>query len=378
MHCLKTSRITLTKHMKVPFNDLTRIHEPIKKKVITKFSKIVDQNSFVLNKEISEFENLFSEFTNSNFSVGCSSGTDALELILRALEIGQGDEVLLPTNSFIATALAVTRCGAKPVFIDNDEFYLIDTDLIENKISSKTRAIIAVNLYGQLADLKKLSALSKRYGVYLIEDSAQSHGANNNEYKNAYSIAAAYSFYPGKNLGAWGDGGAVTTNNKKLYEKILLLRNWGSVVKYHHEELGFNSRLQPLQGVVLSEKIKKLSYWNDLRNEIANKYLSELSDISSISLPKIRKGNFHVWHLFVIRINRRDELMNHLRSNNIEYGIHYPIPIHRQNAYRNHTQFRKNFKRADLYSNKLLSLPIFPKMTKPEINAVISSLKSFK
>ena len=154
--------------MKVPFNDLTRIHEPIKKKVITKFSKIVDQNSFVLNKEISEFENLFSEFTNSNFSVGCSSGTDALELILRALEIGQGDEVLLPTNSFIATALAVTRCGAKPVFIDNDEFYLIDTDLIENKISSKTRAIIAVNLYGQLADLKKLSALSKRYGVAFI------------------------------------------------------------------------------------------------------------------------------------------------------------------------------------------------------------------
>ncbi len=258
---------------KVPFNDLSRIHEPIHKKVFAQFSKVVQENRFVLNKEIGEFECLFSEFTKSKYTVSCASGTDALELILRALEIGKNDEVILPTNTFIATALAVTRCGATPVFVDNDEFYLIDIKEVEKKITRKTKAIIAVNLYGQLANLKELNKIAKANSLKLIEDSAQSHGASNVSFSNNYSVAAAYSFYPGKNLGAWGDGGAVTTNNKKLYEKILMLRNWGSVKKYYHEEKGFNSRLQPLQGVVLSEKVKKLSSWNKQRNAVAKKYI---------------------------------------------------------------------------------------------------------
>ncbi len=361
----------------VPFNDLKRIHDPIEEKVLSKFSKIVKQNSFVLNKEIAEFESLFSEFTNSKYSVGCSSGTDALELILRALDIGKNDEVVLPTNSFIATSLAVTRCGAKPVFVDNDEFYLIDSEKVEKKITKKTKAIIAVNLYGQLADLKKLNKLSKKHSLYLIEDSAQSHGATNNTFSNNLSTAAAYSFYPGKNLGAWGDGGAVTTNNRKLYEKILLLRNWGSVKKYHHEELGFNSRLQPLQGVVLSEKIKNLGYWNMLRNDIAELYFSELESIDSINLPMIKQGNYHVWHLFVIRIANRNQVLKNLSSHKVEFGIHYPVPIHRQKAYSNHKQFNKNFELADSYAGKLLSLPIFPKMKKSEVMRVVSTIKKY-
>ena len=362
---------------KIPFNDLSRIHRPIHEKVFTKFSSVVEQNRFVLNKEIGEFESLFSDFTHSKYTISCSSGTDALELILRALDIGDNDEVIIPTNSFIATALAVTRCGAKPIFVDNDEYYLINPVEVEKKITKKTKAIIAVNLYGQLADLKILKKISTQNSLHLIEDSAQSHGAANESITNNQSIAAAYSFYPGKNLGAWGDGGAVTTNNKKLYEKILLLRNWGSVKKYYHEELGFNSRLQPLQGVVLSEKIKKLKYWNILRNDIAEMYFKELADISSLALPKTKEGNYHVWHLFVIRVQNREKILKDFSKHKVEFGIHYPVPIHRQKAYSTHKQFNKNFKLADSYSDQLLSLPIFPKMEKSEVKRVVSTIKNY-
>ena len=362
---------------KIPFNDLSRIHQPIHKKVFTRFSNVVEQNRFVLNKEIGEFECLFSDFTNSKYTVSCSSGTDALELILRALDIGDDDEVIIPTNTFIATALAVTRCGAKPIFVDNDEFYLINPIEVEKKITKKTRAIIAVNLYGQLADLKVLRKISTQNSLYLIEDSAQSHGAKNQSYTNNQSIAAAYSFYPGKNLGAWGDGGAVTTNNKKLYEKILLLRNWGSVKKYYHDELGFNSRLQPLQGVVLSEKIKKLEYWNRLRNNIAEMYFKELEDITTLNLPKVKKGNYHVWHLFVVRVKNRKQILRDFSKHKVEFGIHYPVPIHRQKAYSTHKQYNKKFKLADSYADQLISLPIFPKMEKSEVKRVVSTIKNY-
>ena len=360
---------------KVPFNDLSRIHKPIQEKVIKKFSKIVENNSFVLNKEIKEFEYNFSEFTNSKFTVSCANGTDAIELILRALEIGKNDEVIIPTNSFIATALAVTRSGATPIFVDNDEFYLISSSEIENKITKRTKAIIAVNLYGQLADLNELSKIAIKHSLFLIEDSAQSHGAYSKSNKGNNSIAAAYSFYPGKNLGAWGDGGAVTTNDEDLFNKLLLLRNWGSVKKYYHEELGFNSRLQPLQGVVLSEKIKKLDSWNSQRNNIAQYYLSELENIETIVLPKVKKNNYHVWHLFVVRVKNRRILLQNSSKHGVEFGIHYPLPIHRQNAYRLHKQYNSNFTNADSFSSELISLPIFPKMKKFEAKQVVSLLK---
>ena len=254
---------------------------------------------------------------------------------------------------------------------------MINTNEVKKKISKKTKAIIAVNLYGQKADLKTLAQISKQNSLYLIEDSAQSHGARNSKFSNNYSIGAAYSFYPGKNLGAWGDGGAVTTDNKKLYEKMKLIRNQGSIEKYIHPEIGFNSRLQPLQGVVLSEKIKKLASWNKLRNEVADIYFEKLKKIDSIVLPKVRDGNSHVWHLFVIRTKNRDKILNEFTSHKVEFGIHYPIPIHRQKAYKDHKQFNSKIKNADNYGDQLLSLPIFPHMKNDEINRVVSVLEKY-
>ena len=364
--------------MKVPFNDLTRIHEPIIKSSLKEFEKVVNKSAFILNEDIEKFEQEYSSFTKQKYSVSCANGTDALEIILRGLKITNGDEVILPTNSFVATALAVSRSGATPVFVDNDDFYLIKTDKLERKINKKTKAIIAVNLYGQLAELSKLRKIAKEKNIYLIEDSAQSHGAKFKE-KNSgdFSIAAGYSFYPGKNLGAWGDGGIVTTNNKKLYENILLIRNWGSVKKYYHDELGFNSRLQPLQGVVLSEKVKKLEYWNRLRNNIAEMYFKELEDITTLNLPKVKKGNYHVWHLFVVRVKNRKQILRDFSKHKVEFGIHYPVPIHRQKAYSTHKQYNKKFKLADSYADQLISLPIFPKMEKSEVQKVVSTIKNY-
>ena len=213
---LKFQNMERKKIINVPFNDLNRIHDDIQKKIIKDFDNLVSESRFILNKEIEDFEKDFSNFTNSKYTITCANGTDAIELILRSLDIGFGDEVIIPVNTFIATATAVIRAGATPVFVDNDEFYLINIEKIEEKITKKTKAIIAVNLYGQLSDLAAINSIAKKYSIYLIEDSAQSHGATNSKLNKNLSIASAYSFYPGKNLGGWGDGGAVTTNNRKI------------------------------------------------------------------------------------------------------------------------------------------------------------------
>ena len=293
--------------MFVPFNDLSRIHKPLINDSFKVFKKIVNDSQFVLNSYVKKFESDFAKYTNQKYSVSCANGTDAIELILRGLDIGIGDEVILPTNSFIATSIAVTRSGATPIFVDNDEFYLINTNKVEQHISKKTKAIIAVNLYGQMANLAELSKLAKANNLYLIEDAAQSHGAKNKQDKDVgdYSIAAAYSFYPGKNLGGWGDGGGVTTNSKKLMEKMTAIRVYGSEKKYYHKYIGFNSRLQPFQGIVLSKKLKQLNNWNEERRNIASLYSKSFVDNPKISIPKIFDDNYHVWHLYVLRVKNR-------------------------------------------------------------------------
>ena len=365
------------KNISVPFNDLSRIHNPMINLINSKIETMAKESSFILGKYVEEFENNYSEFTQNKYCIGCGNGTDAIEIVLRSLEIGIEDEVILPSNTFIATALAVSRSGATPVFVDNDKNYLIETKEIENLITKKTKAIIGVNLYGQIGFNKILSDISKKYKLYFIEDSAQAHGALQNKKPPGYfSTASTYSFYPGKNLGAWGDGGCITTNNSKLANKIMYLRNWGSKKKYIHDEQGFNSRLDPVQAIILNEKLKYLKNWNEQRNEVADYYINNL-DIK-YNLPSVIKNNYHVWHLFVIRVKNRNKLMDLGKENNIEFGIHYPKPIHRQKAYSNNKQYQTKITNVDKFSSQLLSLPIFPHMKKNEYKKVTDFLNNVR
>lgn len=357
----------------VPFNDLTRIHNPILKRITNEIEVMSKKSSFILGDYVEEFENNFSQFTECKYTIGCANGTDALEIVLRALNIGHKDEVIVPANTFIATALAVSRCGATPVFLDNDDYYLLNTSNIQSSINKNTKAIIGVNLYGQLGYNKVLKKIAKENKIYFIEDSAQSHGAlQSNEPSGKHSIAATYSFYPGKNLGAWGDGGCITTNNKNLADRIRFLRNWGSTKKYIHNEKGFNSRLDPVQAIILNEKLKKLKEWNAERNHIADYYLNNLDEKYHLPIPV--KLNYHVWHLFVIRVAKRKKIIETGKKNLIEFGIHYPKPIHRQKAFQDSKQYLTKINNADNFSSKLLSLPIFPNMKMEEMKKVVRFL----
>ena len=364
--------------MFVPFNDLTRIHTPLKKGVIKKFEKIIDKNNFVLNEDTKIFENNFSKFTKQKYAVSCANGTDAIELLLRGLGIGVGDEVIVPVNTYIATSFAVENVGAKPIFVDNDEYYLINLKKIKSKITKKTKAIIGVNLYGQMCNTQNLKKLCKEHNLLFLEDAAQSHGAmQSNINVGDNSSGATYSFYPGKNLGAWGDGGMVTTNSYSTYKKMIKIRNFGSVEKYIHEIQGSNTRLQPLQAILLNEKLKYLNEWNEERLSVANKYIESLHDIEKIILPKTLDRNKHVWHLFVIQVPNRRKFMEHCKNSGVELGIHYPLPIIKQNAYKNHAQQKEIFQNSFSEYKKLVTLPVFPKMKKQEINYVIKVVREY-
>lgn len=359
----------------IPFNDLQRFNNSILKEIKKELGVLVKKNSFILSKEVEMFEDEYKCFTNSKYAIGVANGTDALELILRGLGIGTGDEVILQANTFFATAIAISRVGAKPVFIDHDEYYLLDIDSIESALSNKTKAIISVNLYGQLNDNLLLSKIAKKHNLFLIEDSAQSHGAKNDNVQSGnYSAASAYSFYPGKNLGAWGDAGAVTTNNKNLYNKILELRNYGSRYKYVHNSKGFNSRLDSIQALILRKKLSRLNEANEIRNQIAVNYKKSINP--AYKLPTTRPGNYHVWHLFVAQVNNRNAFFKEAEGE-VEFGIHYPIPINFQKAYRDHEQYKFKFPNTYKNRNKIFSVPLFPELKKYEVNKVIYFLNKY-
>jgi len=364
--------------MKVPFNDLSRIHNPIKNNVLSKFSKVIDKNDFILNNDVNTFEKNFSKYTNQKYSISCANGTDAIELILRGLGIGKNDEVIVPVNTYIATSFAVDNVGAKPVFVDNDQYYLINIEKIKEKINKNTKAIIGVNLYGQMCNVKELKKLCKDYNLYFIEDAAQAHGATQSSLNiGDNSIAASYSFYPGKNLGAWGDGGIVTTNSYSLYKKLFKIRNFGSEIKYYHEMKGVNTKLQPIQAILLNEKLKYIDQWNNERRGIAETYLDAFDGIKKLKLPKKYFSNTHVWHLFVIEVANRNKFIAHCKDNNIETGIHYPYPIIKQKAYKDHFQNKEVFEESFSQYYKLVTLPVFPKMQKKEVTHVIKTVKNY-
>lgn len=356
--------------MRVPFVSFEPMHNEIKEELKVKFNNVLDSNWFIKGKELETFEKMFADYCNAEYCVGCGNGLDGLMLILRGCNVGAGDEVILPANTFIATALAVSYVGATPVLVECDEKYNIDVTKIEEKITENTKAIIAVHLYGQPADMDEINAIAKKHNLFVVEDAAQAHGAMYKGRKvGTLGDAAAFSFYPGKNLGALGDGGAVVTNNKEIYVKVKALGNYGSEKKYYHKFKGVNSRLDEMQAAFLNVKIDNLDKWNNERVEVAKKYSEKINN-PLISLPKTDEFKNPVWHLYVIRCNERDKLQEYLNENGVETVIHYPIPVHLHDAYEELGLKEGSFERSEEYAKTILSLPVWYGMTENEVNYV--------
>jgi dTDP-4-amino-4,6-dideoxygalactose transaminase len=364
--------------MRVGFVDLKRQYEKIKNEIDNAIFKAVNDGDFILGKELRAFEKEFASYCGSKFCAGVNSGTSALHLTLIALGITKGDEVILPANTFIATAFAVSYTGAKPVFVDIDrESYNMDTTKIKEKITKETKAIVPVHLYGQTADMNHVLELAKEYDLKVIEDCCQAHGALYNG-KKAGSIGdiGCFSFYPSKNLGAYGDGGAIVTSDEKLLEKIHMLRNYGQKVKYHHLIKGFNDRLDNIQAAILRVKLKYLDRWNEARRKHALFYNSLLEDSDAI-IPVQKDYAKHIYHQYVIRITERDNLSKYLNSKQISTSIYYPVPIHLQKAYSDLNYKKGTFPITERYANEIISLPIFPELKQEEIRYVVRNVKDF-
>lgn len=364
--------------MDVPFVILKPMHDEINDEIISVFNKVFHENFYILGDNVKAFENEFAIYSGTKHCITCGNGLDAIYLILRSLDIGEGDEVIIPSNTFIATALAVSYTGAKVVLVEpNIETYTIEMDKVEEKITERTKAIIAVHLYGRPVNMKDLRLLADKYGIKLIEDAAQAHGARYMErVVGSLGDAAAFSFYPGKNLGALGDGGAIVTDDDVLAAKLRALRNYGSNEKYNHIYKGNNSRLDEIQAAFLRIKLKSLERWNKERQETALKYLSGIKN-SKIILPPLNNESESVWHLFVIRTEKRDELQQYLKDNGVQTVIHYPIPIHLQEAYK-----ELGFKKGDLpiseeIADTALSLPMWYGISQIQINYVIDLLNKW-
>lgn len=362
----------------IPFIDLKRQYHLLEPAISTSIKKIMEEGDFVLGNEVTLFEKEFAQYCQTKYAVGVACGADAILLSLKALNMGPSDEVIIPVNTFIATAAPVITIGAKPVFVDVDEkTYNIDVDKIEKKITKKTKVIIVVHLYGQIANMKKIMALAKKYNLFVIEDACQAHGSEYNGQKaGSFGNIACFSFYPGKNLGAYGDAGAITTNNKALSEKVRILRNVGQKKKYYHIELGHNSRLDTIQASVLRIKLKYLNVWNNKRRQHANLYNALLSGLN-LTLPYEPDENVSNYHLYVIREEKRDKLISYLKKNGINSGIHYPIPLHLQPCLKNLGYKKGDFPIAEKHANEILSLPMFPELTEKEIKLITSTIKKF-
>ena len=341
-------------------------------------SKIIDSNSYILGDEVKNFEKNFSKYIGSKYGLGVANGTDALEIGLKALGINKGDEVITVSHTAVATVAAIRNVGAKPVIVDIDKDFLhIDPTQAEKAITKKTKAIIAVHLYGQSTDIKKLISICKKNKIYLIEDVSQAHGAKYKGKKlGSFGIIGCFSCYPTKNLGAIGDAGIITTNNKKLFEKMKLLREYGWRKKFLSEIHGRNSRLDELQAGILNVKLKNLNLENKKRLKIANIYENKIKN-KKINFLKRRNYSSHVFHLFVIKVDNRSELIKLLSKNHISTGIHYPIPIHMQPGYKNSIKKIGRLINTEKYANCILSLPMYPELKTKEINKVVSLLNKF-
>lgn len=360
----------------IPLVDLKAQHAEVADEIARGFEKVFERTAFILGDEVQAFEEAFARFCGTAWCLGVGNGTDAIELLIRALGLGPGDEVLVPANTFIATALGVLRAGARPVLVDSDEYHLMDPRQVEDRITPNTRALLPVHLYGQTADMEALGEIANRRGLTLLEDAAQAQGAKRNgRPAGSLGLAAAFSFYPGKNLGAYGDAGAVTTNSDDLAVRLRKLRNWGSDRKYYHPELGFNSRLDTLQAVVLAAKLKRLEAWNEARRQAAARYDRLLAGIEGVETPKTLPGNEHIWHLYVIRVPRRDEVLQKLNAEGIGAGTHYPTPLHLHGALSDLGYREGDFPVAEKAAREILSLPLYPHLTEEQQERVAETLR---
>lgn len=365
--------------MQIPFLSFDEMNKVVRSEILAAFENVFDKAWYILGEEVIKFENSYAEYTGARYCIGVSNGLDALLLALKALNIGSGDEVIVPAHTYIATLLAVTHAGAMPVPVDVDlKTYNIDPDKIEGAITQKTKAVMPVHLYGQACNMDAIMRIAQKHGLYIVEDNAQAHGAQfNGKSTGSWGSVNATSFYPGKNLGALGDGGALTTDDEVLVAKARMLRNYGSEKKYYHEDAGYNMRLDECQAAFLSVKLKYLRKWTDERQEIAGLYHILLNEVRELVLPYVHSNSSHVYHLYVVRTEYRDELKRHLEKKGIGALIHYPVAAHLQKAYE-HLGYKKgSFPIAEEIAETCLSLPMWPGMQPYHVERVVDVIRDF-
>ena len=367
------------KKYNIPFGDLGRHYRQIKGEIDEAVQRVLESGWYILGKELETFEKRFADFMGSDFAVGVGSGTEALHLALVASGVGHGDEVITVPNTAVPTLSAISFAGATPVFVDIEpETYLMNPDLIEAKITERTRAIVPVHLYGQACRMDRIIAIAERHGLKVIEDCAQAHGARyHGQLVGTFGDFGCFSFYPSKNLGAFGDAGMVITQDEEKAQRIRYLRNYGQTERYHHKFKGFNSRLDEIQAAILSVKLDHLEEWTRRRREIADTYSRNIKN-DLVMTPMELDGVFHVYHLYVIRCEKRDELRSYLQDNGIGTQIHYPIPCHLQEGYKELRLTPGEFPVAESYAQQVLSLPNYPELTDEEIHYICEKINQFE
>jgi len=364
--------------MHVPFLDLKIQFQELKKEVMCCVEEVFSNTSFILGPQVAQFERSFADFLGTQFTVGVANGTDSLVMSYQALDIGPGDEVIIPAHTFVATAIGVLNAGARPVLVDIDlSTYLLDYSKLEAALSPRTKAICPVHLYGRACDMDQVMRFAQKHSLKVVEDAAQSHGAKwRGVTTGTFGDFGSFSFYPGKNLGAYGDGGAVCTASPELNSKVRRLRNYGSEVKYEHPERGTNSRLDSVQAAILDIKLKHLARWNAARHAAAVRYAERLKPLESkgVVIPDVRTADEHIFHLFVIQVEDRTKVIEYLAKNDVHTGIHYPVPFYLQGGYRELGYSKGAFPATETLAPKILSLPMFPEITGDQIDFAVEKL----
>ena len=362
--------------MPVPFLNLKAQHQALKAEILAAVSEVLDSTAFAGGPCVAKFEEEFAAYCTTKYAVGVGNGTDALWFALLALGVGPGDEVITVANTFIATAEAISYCGAKPVFVDIDEAtYNMDPALLEGTITPKTKGIIPVHLYGQMADMDPIMEIARKHNLFVIEDASQAHGA---EYKGrragTIGHVGCFSFYPGKNLGACGEAGACVTNDEALRARMAMFREHGQAKKYYHDEIGWNGRMDGIQGAILSIKLKHLEDWTEARRRHAESYNKAFATVHGVLTPREATYARHVYHLYVLRVKDRDSVLKSLAERGINCGIHYPLPLHLQNAYKHLGLGKGSFPVAERCAEEIISLPMFPELTAEDVALVVAEM----